>query len=112
MKIKKLLIPILEDLEKAIETWGEDNYEYDDNEPHVEVMLGDSYHYIDNIYFIVEDDGDVVIRINTDCPINETPEKGYDVYRFLEDMEKIMARYDKTFAYNWNDEGINIKYLD
>ena len=112
MKIKELLIPILKDLEETIKVWGEDEYEFENNEPHIELMYGDTYHNIDDIYFIVEDDGDVVLRINTDCLIDFTPKKGYDVYRFLEDMEKVMAKYDKTFAYNWNDEGINIKYLD
>jgi hypothetical protein len=112
MKIKELLIPILIDLEEAIKIWGEDKYEFENHEPHIELMYEDTYHDINDIYFIVEDDGDVVLRINTESIVDETQKKKYDLYRFLEDMEKVMEKYDKTFSYNWNDEGINIRYLD
>lgn len=112
MKIKELLIPILIDLEEAIKIWGEDKYEFENYEPHIELMYEDTYHDINDIYFIVEDDGDVVLRINTESIVDETQKKKYDLYRFLEDMEKVMEKYDKTFSYNWNNEGINIRYLD
>lgn len=112
MKIKELLIPILIDLEEAIKIWGEDKYEFENYEPHIELMYEDTYHDINDIYFIVEDDGDVVLRINTESLVDETQKKKYDLYRFLEDMEKVMEKYDKTFSYNWNDKGINIRYLD
>lgn len=105
-------MPILIDLEEAIKIWGEDTYEFENYEPHIELMYEDTYHDINDIYFIVEDDGDVVLRINTECLVDEDQKKKYDVYRFLEDIEKVMEKYDKTFSYNWNDEGINIRYLD
>ena len=109
MKIKDLLEPIKKDLEKTIRIYGEDEYDYDDHDPHVELMYGDTYRDIDDIYFHVEDDGDVVLRINTESLIE--PKEKYDIYRFLEDMEKVMNKYDMTFAYSWNNEKIEIKYL-
>ena len=112
MKIKCLLKPILIQLQDTIELYGEEEYDYDNHQPHVELMYGDTYQNIDDIYFIVEDDGDVVLRINTDELIEEQKIEKYDLYRFLDDMEKVMSKYNKTFAYNWDDKGIYIKYLD
>lgn len=66
MKIKELLNPLLENLAEVVELYGEDEYTYDADNPSISLMYKDSYYIIDDIYFIVEDDGDVVLRINTD----------------------------------------------
>lgn len=110
MKIKELLHPILKDLEETIETYGEDEYDFDGWEPHLELMYKDTYHMVDDIYFIVEDDGDVVLRINTDHLTEQV--KKYDVYSFIDEIEKLMDKYDMTFLYEWDEKGIRITYGD
>ena len=109
MKIKELLQPVKEQLEQVINTEGENEYDFDEWEPHLELMYGDTYHHIDDMYWIVEDDGDVVLRVNTDHLIDEPSEK-FDEYRMLEDITKVIRKYDKAVLWHWDDEGIHLKY--
>lgn len=110
MKIKEILQPVKDQLEQVINTEGENKYNFDEWEPHLELMYKDTYHIVDDIYFIVEDDGDVVLRINTDY-LTE-PVKKYDVNTFIDEIETIMDKYDMTFLYEWDEKGIRITYGD
>lgn len=70
MKNKELLIPIKKEIEKAIQTYGEDEYYHIDDDlnknPTWHVMIEDYYFAVEDFYIIVEDDGTLVLRINQD----------------------------------------------
>ena len=62
MKVKEILKPFVEDLEKFLENFGEDTSDDDC----FYVMIEDDYIQVDirNSYFYHEDDGTVVFRVN------------------------------------------------
>ena len=62
MKVKEILKPFVEDLEKFLKNFGEDTSDDDC----FYVMIGDNYIQVDirDSYFYHEDDGTVVFRVN------------------------------------------------
>lgn len=62
MKVNEILKPLVEDLEKFLENFGEDTSDDDC----FYVMIDDDYIQVDirDSYFYHEDDGTVVFRVN------------------------------------------------